>query len=796
MLHHFRRYQRYIYILITVVIIISFSFFGSYSALQRDTYVDTTAFVTIDGTSIPRSELEQFTMFIGTDSEEKRNYGGMWGPNFLNNGVIKRDLLETGVAQLLAQKYGEVIRPDIERAHSKEQHFKPYVHPSANFIGQEASWNYFVPGMKEQFSLLTKADDPLSEKAFDARVRLFLNERKFPAPLQQNMLRMQERQYNWIPHDRSLDYADLSLFGYHKAEDWFGQKFMRLMSEFIINSAIIAKERGYTVTPAEAYTDLIRNASNSFKQNQKSPHLNVGTVAQYLQEQLRIMGMDKNQAVKIWQQVLLFRRLYEDLGNSIFTDPFTFQEYNTFAYENVKGDLFHLPKDFHFSDERSLVKFETYLDGVAQKSERKDKLALPKKFKPVADVSPELVQKRYLVDMSEISTKQLEAKVGLRKVWNWESEEAHWSELTKQFPELALAKATTKKEREKSLDELDDTTRLRVDTYAREEIVKEHPEWIDQALEQAELQVQTLHIPYHGGKIAIKGVSDRDSLISSLDNASTSDPINKYSGDNKHYYRIHVIDKSESKEIMTYKEANQSGTLDELANKNLKAYYEKTRSQHGQEYKNSDGTWKSFDTVSDSVAGKYYGALVKEMGKRFIGGLIPKNDNQDLSMSRASSLRFLQHVADAKSSPETQESLMQEISDAEEGIYPKNKIGPRKPLTDQWSLQKREYSVARNSSDTTLDKQEALAMAPGEITKIYTPANGDLYFFKAKERGQTADEETLKDQVYGMHRLLAQEAQKELAKNLLKEMNQRGALNVDYLMPSQKNSEEIEENES
>ena len=44
-----------------------------------------------------------------------------------------------------------------------------------------------------------------------------------------------------------------------------GPKFTRLVAEFILNSAIVAEEKGYRVSKEEAWADLVQNASVSFQ---------------------------------------------------------------------------------------------------------------------------------------------------------------------------------------------------------------------------------------------------------------------------------------------------------------------------------------------------------------------------------------------------------------------------------------------------------------------------------------------------------------------------------------------------
>jgi hypothetical protein len=52
-----------------------------------------------------RSDVDEMALFLATDSEDKMLYGGVWGLNFLNDGVVRKDFLETGLAQELALAY-------------------------------------------------------------------------------------------------------------------------------------------------------------------------------------------------------------------------------------------------------------------------------------------------------------------------------------------------------------------------------------------------------------------------------------------------------------------------------------------------------------------------------------------------------------------------------------------------------------------------------------------------------------------------------------------------------------------
>lgn len=803
MLHVFRKYQRYIFICITVVIILSFSFFGTFTAMQRSSYEDPTAFVAVNGTSVSKSDLDKMALFLGTDADDKRNFGGVWGPNFLNDGVLKKDFFENGAAATLIATFSDELKDDFTQRAAKEKHFSLYKHPQAQFISTQNVWGYFLPGMTQLFTNLQNSNDPMSAEALDARINLYLAEKQFPAAYLAHMLRMQEKQYKWIEHDNNLDYSDLSLFGYHTAQDWFGPRFMRLAAEFIINSSIIAEQRGYVVTKEEALTDLFRNASYSFKQNQQSPHLKVTNANEYFEEQLRRMGIDSATAVKIWQKVMLFRRMFEEMGNSVLTDPFVINSYNAYTKESVEGKLYKLPEEFQFASGRSMEKFEIYLEAIGKKDKQQNPLDLPSTFKTTEELAkstPELVQKRYLISIANVSKKDLQSKVPIKTMWNWEVEDDNWNKLKEAFPELGTKKGGNRDERFAALESLDKITREKVDRMARAAIVNQHPEWVTVALASAPAKIMTVNIPSKGGEIPFEGVSDRTALMALLDKApiavnaesEENHPVDfvDYTGNNQNYYRIQVLDRSNGYETMTFKEAETSGVLNDLLDKKLEAYYKEIREKSPEDYKNPDGSWKGYNDVADSLERRYFNKEVAAIGDYYMKAMAPTETKKKMTLSQAASLRFLKHVQDSK-------ALLQQSADAVAKVAQEpvtetelNKLAARKPLADQWKLVERSYQTARNSRDTTLDKQEALTLKQGEWTKVYTPPNGDLYFFHALEKGNSSTPESVVQQVEIMQAQLGSEAERLLMAELLVKMKKNGNLNLEYLSAPQVDPEE------
>lgn len=785
MLEFFRRYQTFFFAIITVVIVISFSFFGTYNTLPANSIHDQVVFTAVDGTEVTRRELDELVVFIGTDGDDKMLFGGIWGPNFLNDGVVRKDILETGIGNTLAAAYPDLIEKDLSPRLEKEKRFTLYSHPNAKFAGVEAAWSYVSPEMKGQYDALRNAGNPVSKSAFAARTALFLGEKQFPAPLLRQVLSYQQRQYSFLTPDPDLERIDLSLFGYHTMEDWFGPRFMRLVAQFILNGSKIAEQKGYVVTKEEALADLQRNAEISYKQNQKNPHLGVANSTEYFQEQLRRLGMDQAKAVKIWREVLLFRRLFQDVGNSVLVDQLSHQQFFAYAKESVNGDLYRLPKEMRFKDALSMEKFEIYLEGISKHN--RNEIALPSAVLTLNEVkkkAPELVQKHYSLNVAQVKKASLQAKVSLKEMWNWEVENKNWETLKKEFPELGVKKGDTREERLAALDKLDDQTRNRVDNFARNAILQSHPEWIAEALNQAPSKQMEVNLRLKGGKPLFE-LADRQELIQLLEQAPIGNEIastnvakaakaklEQFSGDGNVYYRITVLERAPQEEILTFAEANREGVLDQLLDRELEAYYGKVRDAHPDLFQKDNKSWKSYQEARADVANLNFEPLLSALKADYAKA--QPDQKQTLTSDKAASLRFYSYVR------EIQNKLNQGKTDPVTLVRTAGSSA-NKSISDQWKLEQTSYQADRSSNSEGLDVNEMFALPVNGWTKVYSPVNGDLYFLQMKQKAPNGDITALYNKLHEAHAILSDEAQKIYTARVIDDLKAKHAISLEYL---------------
>ena len=731
MLNFFRKYQRYFFIVIAVVIVISFTFFGTYSTLvPQEEEKDSVVGAAVDGSEMHSKDLRALSLFLKNGEDEHGRE-----INIFNDSVLHRDFLLSGLAQLLFEKYSEQLKGDLQERFNRAKAYRPYVHPEASFLSAEAMWNHFYPAMSQHLIELRAAPEP----SFALFCQLYLDQTHFPPELLRRILSYQRSQYPGANEDVSLDQADLALFGFHSIEDWFGPRFVELMNQFIWNASVVAEQRGYRVSREEAKADLLQNGFAILQRETQKTDLSFDEVARYFQFELRKLGMDERKATAAWSRVLLFRRLFQDAGGAVFLDPLVHRQFESYANEVVRVEQYQLPEELRLKDFHSLLKLQVYLDATSVK-DPSTPLALPKQFLPVEEVEkrfPELVAKRFELEYSQIKKEEIALQIGLKEIWEWELAENNWKELCDQFPTIAKGGILSREERFAELEKLETEAREKVDHFARDQMMAAHPEWMDDALEKAVKSKMTLNLKMAGGDIPFTGVSDPLELLESLERGETVLP--RYSADGENFYRIWILKAAPSKEVLTFAEANREGILEALLDAKLRDAYPEVRKKNAALFR-TDDEWKPFEEVRDQVGAQLFRPLLRAIERAHA------KEGEELALQFYAKHRLTAHMEEAKSHPE---AITSETNDA---------------LKDQWLLKKKVESVKRSNFDLQI-ANDLFALSAGTWSQVHYASNGDLTFFHILDKSQESGD--VSERLIALQETLALDAKKRLFVELL-----------------------------
>ncbi len=722
MLGFFRKYQKFFFLFTALIIITSFAFFGTYQAIVPTKKIgeDQIVFKTLDGKKISGFYHHAMTYFLAPPASS-----GL--ANIFNDGVIEKDFLQSGLAPLLVEKFKEPLAQELLQKRERELRFSPYVHPLESSLSAERAWKEFAPDIYKNFVALKEVKEGDLKTLFTTKANLYLAEQQFPPQLLQRVLGFQLQQLKNIPPDQKLLKGDLHLFGYKEIRDWFGTKFVDGVATVIFQGAAYARQQGYKISRQEVLSDLLCKSEEAYQALKGRLEGQVANSTQLYHRALQAMQLDEATLISLWEDILLFRRLLDDVGGSALADTFALDKFYSYANESVDVTLFHLPSQFQLKSFEDLQKFELYLEASTPYT--LNDFTLPTVELTVEEVmkkEPSLVVRNYELEIASLTSSDLSATISVKKTWEWEVEEGNFKKLKEKFPILGLQKGTgaTPEERFAQLQSLPHSVRQSVDHYARELILAEHPEWMGETLEKMEKEKKTFSLSLGSPKIPLKGISDGTAFLSLLENPS--EKLKCYSQDGVHYYFI-TVKKISPPEKLMFAKAQSLHLLDQLVEKRLENHF-KTKGFEG-----------NFSQVKNKVADDLFKPLVDKIAEKAAAyGMTLTSENRG---EKLASYRFIEFVA--------QEKEKKEISSRE------------------WALEQQTKTISRAHQEE-LSFDDALKIERGHYSDVtFSPLYGPLFFLSG---GRRIDKTLPLDKLLEMQEVLAGDAKHRFYQELLEKI--------------------------
>jgi hypothetical protein len=740
MLEFFRRHQRYIFIFVTAIIIASFLFFGTFSTFGgEEERVEQVIGHAVDGSPIYLSEVQRLSHFLATDRDDVPQRGAP--SNLFNNGVVRNDFIQTGLASLLYSAYFDSLKEGLADRLDKVKRYRPYAHPEAPHISAQAIWDRFVPGMSEEIRSLQKEGE-VTPQTFAQLAQIYQQQQNLHPEIVRKILVYQNQQGQGIRFDNRLPQMDLSLFGFHTLSDWFGKDFLDLVAQFILNASVVAEEKGYRVTLEEAKGDLRHIFQEAAEQAK-------GNLPFSYQQHLQMLGFNEKLAAQTWRKVLLFRRFFQDVGEATFIDPLTYKGFAEYALESAQVKKYEWP--LTIKNVNDLFAFQMYLKAVCPPP--KDPLALPKEFltpEEVADNYPELVQATYRAKVSQLSKNQVGLRASLKELWDWQVEEGHWATLKKNFSFLPAAE--TREQRFKQLEKLDPSMRSQVDVFSRNLLVDENPIWIEEAFLAQEAKEKTFGVSAAG--VQLSGIEQAKQCTLYLQHAIENDPLalaalRCYSNDGSTFYRFEGVERLSEPQILLFEKAR--GVLSRLVDQHLQAEYPKVRKRSPEKFQTAEGEWKQFAAVKEEVGLLVFADVIQAIDR------LEKQPDAAHSAAR----RFLAPTQEAYA------SLQKNPSDS---FWLR---GSGDPLLEQFKLVSKELLVQRTSKEDWM-KEQAFLLVPNQWSPIYVPDDGQIVFFYLLEK--KPHETPILEQLSFGKATLSADAQRYLGERLIETAQKKQAI--------------------
>jgi hypothetical protein len=672
-----RKYQQIIFGAIAAIVIFSMLFFGTFSALVSDEKPkDVKLGSLIDGSPLFLSEVRSISRFISTDQHDSLH------PNLCNEGVVYKDFLQSGVADLLIASYFDSFQKELQTRVEKAKKFRFYTHPQTEMLSAHAIWAHFLPSLKQDLSLL-REEKEITPKTFTLLSKLYQQQNQFPPETLRRILLLQQQQYKELTPDPKLHQVDLSLFGFHSLNDWFGKDFVDLCSQFILNGAKLAEQKGYSVSLEEAKGNLSVIFENSRKQMTQMGAHSLPSLTQHLYS----LGFDLKGAAEVWRKILLFQRYFQGISQTSFLDSLPYNQFASYAKETALLEVYEFPKSLQLKTFDDLIEFQIYLSAISSQPQKS--LALPSQMLPLETVAkkfPTLVPTLYSAEVKELLFEQVALKVPLQEIWDWELDEKNWTLLQNKFS--SLSSAETRKERFLILERLPLKTRAEIDSFVRMTLAAAQPSWMEEGFASLTLEKKI----FNGDQISVKLKTLL--ALSSQGDEKAKEALRNYSDDGKVVYRIESIE-SLPQSILSFQEAKAQGILKDLSSQILEAEYVKIRSRFPD---------KPYSEVKHDVAKYKFSELFQAMSS------FSKKEWTDDDYAR---YRLLIPAQTALEELKKTGSLPQGLT--------------------QFQLEKKECKIQRNEKEGLMH-MEAFKMTVREWSSVQVALNGGISFFYLQDK--------------------------------------------------------------
>lgn len=753
MLALFRKYQKVLFTVVSIMVLASFAFFGVQKAgfdkqvREKDGDVG----VAVDGSKIRLLELNRLKRFIRTDAHDTQMLMARDMPNMLNDGIIRNEFIKTGLLKDLFLAYKEELQPEFTERVAKQKRFKPYVNKEAPFLSVEGLWEHILPELKETFEAFKKIPADDYENNIQTLLTLYDYEQKFPPHMLKQFLHYQANQYKWVQPDSELANGTFALFRAKHIGDWFGEQSIDLIAQTILNGALVAKREGYTVSRKEAEDALYENGKQALAM-QQGGKATEKEVRRFVENQLQYLQLSEFDAISLMQKIQLFKKYFQDVGSAVFVDTATLKTYQESMGKKVDKMVYHFVEPIALRSFRDMLGFQYYIDAITTPQARKSMhiLDLPQAILPAEHVekkTPELTRTTYTVKLRSVKKDDLLMEIPVQDVWKRQLEEKHFAVLQEKCSELRGKGYATELARQEKLDALDDVQRDKVDRITREELLQERPELLQELLSAAEEREEAISISIGNGDAPLVGISDFRAFRDMLETAEK--PIEAYSQDGTHFYSLEVKEKGKGLELLSYCEAKEKGILDGLLTRFLEKQYPEIREKHPNTFKDAEGNWKPFAAVRDEIGGLVYQDLCTALDTFA---------KRSLTREEYPEVRFGYFFDKLYTKVKEDEGCLGE----QEG---------------QWKVEKEEVVSVQSEKGAWYD-EDAFHMDPKSWSSSKNDSNGRPYIYRVGD--VCADTGKLPELIEKERNALAKEAKRELMLELIAEMQKEDAIHFLY----------------
>lgn len=734
MLGFLKKYQKIFFVFVALLVGTSVMFVGLLPK-NLSSAGDRTLFKTVTGKKVKQSHYDGLKALLTTNNGELLIYGQNLGMNFFPEDVFTQNIVEPKLIGLIAEKKKDELQKFWLEQQAREKHYKPYSHPQMSNVSAESIWLKHAPRIPELLKQIQAEQDP--SKLFSLRSELFLEENNFSPFALWQFLSEKQSQYQWVQKDEAMAPFAISLFGYRSLQDWFGEKMMDYVCQFVLQVSSMAKQKGYQASYKEAESSLLKLNDLCFKQLQFLGLKEFSDSTSYFQAKLNRLGMNRMQMISLWREVLTFQNFLNEAAHSVLLDDLTLNDFEQYATEQVEVCRYQPPEYLKFKSLNDLAKFETYLTALGKPT---GEIGLNFVMKPIEELEkdfPQLIEQSVDIEYKEMDVNQATISVSVQDIWNWKVDPKNCQELVARFPKLKVDEKMSIRDYQAAFDDVDYFTQMQIDQHIRQQLLKQDENWLALALEKTQNKKDIFKARRSGYKLPFKGLelsSKKQKFLKQFFEAGEASKfVEPVTFDDVHFYQIISVNALEDPKLVSYQDLLLDKTAEKMLHQTLIKAHKKGA------FKEQD-----FAKVKDKVIKEYIAPIEKAIVDDYtaFSGSAPQHLN-DLFYCK---YRLYSPMRDALEYYTKQESV-----DCEPYAF-----------NSFWKIDSSNDVLIRHQSNSR-DMEKLMGSAEGEWSSVEfksrIPVFTQVLFKKSKLEGHPMQKQ--------LHARLSQEAISALATELL-----------------------------
>ena len=513
--------------------------------------------------SFSRSRLENLKTFLNYDLGVGFN-DALECQNIFSDGFCLK-MLDSALGREISKRYFSLIKDDFESLVVKHRGHRLYRHPSGK-LSLLPEMKKYAKDLYVAYQCVQNADRPIDESLFHDYITLATEQRKFRPSDMKKLMQIFARDQH-LGQDPILQRKNFALFQVKSNADMFGDAFMDLFAQTVMEGAAFARDHGYSTSFEEAAGIIGRLSSEALLK--KYPNLESTEELIKIKNQFAVaMGLSFPDLVQAAIDTITFEKMLSDVDASIILDKMVVKK---IYHDNVENLLVNIVQDHPNMRVSSLddsLELDAYLEALGEKD---GFLSVPSTLydeETLLKKTPALCTKNYVIKIAKRTKKQVAGTISLKDVAAFQVSNSGWEILCKEF---LFDKNLQVKKRFSFIRDLDQEQAKKVDQYSRLTMVKSNKKLIEADLNNQELVKEVFGYNQYIPSDLFGKDFDHLLLKDQLDNLSINQELSCYSQNEDEFYRVMLLGKPEKFEFATFDFAKKNNYLKTLVDTKLTA---------------------------------------------------------------------------------------------------------------------------------------------------------------------------------------------------------------------------------